>query len=362
MSRADQRRALLIFLGVAAVAVAIVGFLVLDVVRFPDRPQGKPGAPMKVDVPRGSSLRDVTAILAQKGLVERPTLFRLYANQRGVAAKIKAGRYTLEPGKTPRELLDTLLAGAPDEEVTITIPEGKNLHEVADLFAASGLSTREQLLAAAFSPALRRELGVPGESLEGYLFPDTYKVPVKASLERILGIMVQRHRKVYGELAQAHKSGVAELERTLGWGAHEIVIMASIVEKETGQAHERPRIANVFLNRLRLKSFVPHRLETDPTIIYGCTIPQRKSAACQKFEGRIRTIHLRDPDNPYNTYTHEGLPPGPITNPGRMALRAVMAPERGEYLFFVSKNDGTHVFSRTKEEHERWVDRYQRGL
>ena len=117
----------------------------------------------------------------------------------------------------------------------------------------------------------------------------------------------------------------------------------------------------MFLNRLRFTSFKPKLLQTDPTIIYGCTVPEQKSAACESFEGRIRRVHLRDPDNPYNTYTHEGLPPGPIANPGRAALEAVLRPEKTRYLYFVSRNDGTHQFSKTVEEHERAVDKYIRG-
>jgi UPF0755 protein len=137
--------------------------------------------------------------------------------------------------------------------------------------------------------------------------------------------------------------------------------MASIVEKETGQPVERPRIASVFLNRLRFGSFQPKLLQTDPTIIYGCTVPTEKSAACEQFEGRIRRIHLQDQDNVYNTYTHEGLPPGPISNPGRAALEAVLAPEKSRYLYFVARNDGTHQFSKTRKEHEAAVDKYIRG-
>ncbi len=354
-------KALKIFLVFVALGVGVAGWYALDLYRYPDVAQGPLGEAIKVDVPRGANLREITRVLAEKGLVTRPTLFRLYANHVGAASKIKAGRFTIAPGLPPRKLLEVLLAGAPDEEVTFTLPEGRNLLDVADVLSAAGFGTREQVMAAAMSPALRRELGVTGESLEGYLFPDTYKVPQKASLERIFGIMVSRHKKVWSELAASHRAGLDKLRETLGWGHHEVVILASIVEKETAQGGERPRIASVFLNRLRLKTFVPHRLETDPTIIYGCTVPRQKSTACLSFDGRIRTIHLRDPDNAYNTYTHEGLPPGPITNPGRAALKAVLVPDGAPYLFFVSRNDGTHVFSRTKEEHERWVDKYQRG-
>jgi UPF0755 protein len=209
-------------------------------------------------------------------------------------------------------------------------------------------------------PALVASLGVPGETLEGYLFPDTYKFEAASSAADIVTKLVRRHQQVYADLKRRYRDAAESLEKRLEWGDHEIVTLASIVEKETGAKHERPLIAGVFLNRLRFVSFQPKLLQTDPTIIYGCTVPASKSAACQKFEGRIRTIHLRDTENPYNTYTHEGLPPGPISNPGRAALEAVFAPKSSRYLYFVARNDGTHQFSKTEAEHEKWVDLYQR--
>jgi UPF0755 protein len=172
--------------------------------------------------------------------------------------------------------------------------------------------------------------------------------------------MVERHRQVFADLERRYRDGLHSLEKGLEWGPHEIVVLASIVEKETGAKHERPLIAGVFLNRLRFSSFQPKLLQTDPTIVYGCTVPEEKSAACQKFEGRIRRIHLDDKDNPYSTYAHEGLPPGPISNPGRAALEAVLAPKKSRFLYFVARNDGTHEFSKTVAEHERWVDVFQR--
>jgi hypothetical protein len=136
----------------------------------------------------------------------------------------------------------------------------------------------------------------------------------------------QATQRVLGELKSQYFEGLRVLNRQYKFGDREIIIMASLVEKETARPEERPRIAGVFLNRLRLPTFKPHRLETDPTIIYGCTVPVEKSEACKQFQGRIRRIHLQDVDNPYNTYTHEGLPPAPISNPGRAALAAVLAP------------------------------------
>ena len=161
----------------------------------------------------------------------------------------------------------------------------------------------------------------------------------------------------------SHFWQAAELKRTLGFDDPKIVVLASIVEKETGRAEERPRIAQVFINRLTFPDFKSRRLETDPTIRYGCTVPVQKSGPCQAWDkaGRLHRAQLDDKDNPYNTYTHEGLPPGPISNPGRAALEAVMAPDHTPFLYFVSKNDGTHYFSKTVAEHTAAVVKYQRG-
>jgi UPF0755 protein len=180
---------------------------------------------------------------------------------------------------------------------------------------------------------------------------------------RVLIPLVRRHRQVFAELRAAHAKTVAELKKTLGFDDHKIVVLASIVEKETGRAEERPRIAQVFMNRLRMPTFSPKLLQTDPTIIYGCTVGTPRSPACLKWDGRIRRIQLEDRENPYNTYTHEGLPPGPISNPGRAALEAVMAPDHTPYLYFVAKNDGTgsHYFSKSVAEHNAAVVKYQRG-
>jgi UPF0755 protein len=303
----------------------------------------------------------VADILYTAKLLDRPTVFRLYAGQRGVANRFKPGRYVIAAPSTPKQMIDALVKGAADELVAVTVPPGKNLLEVGALFEAAGITTQKEFLAQASDPAFATQLGLPGPTLEGYLYPDTYKMRPRTPAARAVVPLVRKHRQVYEELRNAHGKGLAELHRTLGWDAHKVVILASIVEKETGQPQERPRIAQVFLNRLRYPSFRPKLLQTDPTIIYGCTVAVPRSAACNKWEGRIRRIHLDDRENPYNTYTHEGLPPGPISNPGRAALEAVMAPDRTPFLYFVSRNDGSHVFSRNVADHEAAVVKYQRG-
>jgi UPF0755 protein len=337
-----------------------IGLVALQALRYPDRAPGGPARESKVVIEKGTTLNEIARRLAEAGIIERPSWFRIYASERGMASKIRAGQYELSSSMTPRQVLDKLVEGVPVEEVPVTIPEGKNLVQIAEIFDEAGITSKAALERVARDKDFAKSLGVPGDTLEGYLFPDTYKFQRGTPATKVATTMVRRAQHVYAELKEKHKAGFAALQKTHKFGDREVVLMASLVEKETAQPEERPRIAGVFLNRLRLPTFVPHLLQTDPTIIYGCTVPLVKSDACKRFEGRIRRIHLEDKENPYNTYTHEGLPPGPISNPGRAALEAVLAPDATPYLYFVSKNDGTHYFSKTRAEHEAAVDKYQR--
>lgn len=352
----------------AVVLLAVFGaFIALRgaytrLLEYPERPGRGSSEPIEVTVPSGASFPQVLELLVEQGVIakDEASYFKVYVLHKGAARKITAGEHTFRGDMTPAEVLEELERKQKVEEVTVTIPEGKNILEVAQILADAGLADPKRLVAAMRDPKLIEKLGLEGPSVEGYLFPDTYKFRAKSEPEQIIERLVQRHQQVFADLRRRHRKGVAKLENQLGWGEREIVTLASIVEKETGVGHERPRIAGVFLNRLRFSSFQPKLLQTDPTIIYGCTVPEEKSEACQKFEGRIRTIHLRDKDNPYSTYANEGLPPGPISNPGRAALEAVLDPEASRYLYFVARNDGTHEFSKSEAEHEKWVDLYQR--
>jgi len=360
-----MRRALIVFLLTTALGMGGVLFVAYKAYSYPDTPSGTGRGLVEIEIPRGVGAQQVADIFGRAGLLDRPALFRLYAGQRGVAGKFKAGRYTITAPATPRQLVDTVIKGAADELVAVTIPEGKNLLEVAQLLEAAGIASRKEIVARAIDPGFVRSLDLPGPSLEGYLFPDTYRLRPHTSAERALVPLVRRHRQVFEELRAANAERVAALKRTLSFDDARIVTLASIVEKETGQPEERPRIAQVFINRLTKPTFKPKLLQTDPTIIYGCTVAPivtgKASAACAHWDGRIRRIHLDDRDNPYSTYAHEGLPPGPIANPGRAALEAVMRPDTSPYLYFVSKNDGTHHFSASMGEHEAAVVKYQRG-
>ena len=291
---------------------------------------------------------------------DEATYFKVFVLQEGAARKTTAGPHVFRGDMTPQEILVELRRSQKVEEIQVTLPEGKHILEVAQLLAEAGLADAASLEAAMRDRELLGSMGIDGETVEGYLFPDTYKFRAKATPEEVIRRLVKRHKQVFADLERRHRDALDSLKSGLKWGPREVVILASIVEKETGAKHERPLIAGVFLNRLRFSSFKPKLLQTDPTIIYGCVVPEKKSAACQKFEGRIRSIHLKDKDNPYSTYAHEGLPPGPITNPGRAALEAVLAPKKSRFLYFVSRNDGTHEFSKNVRDHEYWVEIYQR--
>ena len=337
----EKKRALIVFAVTSVMALIALAVVVRIGWKYGDRPGGTAQGKIEIEIPPGAGAGEVADRLAAAGLIGKPAIFRLYAGQRGVAGRFKAGKYEINAPATPRQILEVLVKGAADELVTVVIPPGKNLLDVADILDAAGVVPRAAVLMKATDPAFAAELGLPGATLEGYLFPDTYRLRPHTPAARALIPMVRRHRQVFAELKAAHAKNVAELKKTLGFDDAKIVTLASIVEKETGRAEERPRIAQVFLNRLHLPTFSPKLLQTDPTIIYGCTVATPRSAACLKWDGRIRRIQLDDKDNPYNTYTHEGLPPGPISNPGRPALEAVLAPDHTPYLYFVAKGDGT---------------------
>jgi len=361
-SRRAQRWALVAVLVTLAVGAWFVKREWERLIAYPERPAPGTSDPIDVVVPQGASFPEVLALLVDNGVVpaEDATSFRLFVLHKGAARKVTAGPHHFRGDMTPIEVLDELQRKQQRKAVRVTVPEGKNMLEVARIIADGGVSDPAALEVAMRDAKLLAELGIAGPTAEGYLFPDTYSFNVDEDPAKVISTMVARHREVYAELRRRYREEAQDLADDLQFDDHDIVTLASIVEKETGAKHERPLIAGVFLNRLRFSSFKPKLLQTDPTIIYGCTVPAQKSAACQKFEGRIRTIHLRDPDNPYNTYTHEGLPPGPITNPGKAALEAVFAPKKSKFLFFVARNDGTHQFSKSEAEHEAAVELYQR--
>lgn len=356
-----KRLAMVVVVCTGFVALAAGALTIRWAFSYPDRPLPGPTKPFGLTIAKGTTFGQLLAQLRKEGIVRRPFLFRMFANSSGMAGKLRPGRYTISPRPTPRQLLSMFVKGPKIVLKRVTIPEGKHLLEVARIIAVAGISDEKSLVDTMRSRSFARRLGIGGDSVEGYLFPDTYRFRPDSSPELILRTLVKRHRRVMRELKARHPSYLIRLRNRFRFDDHDIVTLASIVEKETGVARERPLIAGLFLNRLSLPTFRSRKLETDPTIIYGCTVPIRKSPACLQFKGRIRRIHLNDAENPYNTYQHAKLPPGPIANPGRAALRAVIRPTTSKYLYFVSKNDGSHHFSKTFAEHDRMVTKYQRG-
>jgi UPF0755 protein len=366
-----MRRALLYFALTCVVVLGTVGGLAWFVDRYPDRAHAGDGSTVALTVRKGEALPELATDLAGHGLIAHPLLFRLYVTRAGRAGRLLPGDYTLANNLTPREVLAALTTPQPAPEVPVTIPEGKNILFVAQALEAAGIAPAADVLKAARDPDVVSALGAPGPTLEGYLFPDTYELTPGTPAVTALGEMVAHQKQVWTGLLASHGADIDALGKTYGFDEKAIVTMASIVEKETGNPDERPMVAAVFLNRLRLPSFQPKLLQTDPTILYGCTALVTLSAACQSYQTnvttkndeRIHRLQLTDPDNPYNTYTHAGLPPGPISNPGLASYLAVLQPDNDQYLYFVAKNDGsgTHYFSKTKAEHLAAVQKYQLG-
>ncbi len=284
----------------------------------------------------GMHLKEISRVLEQEGLVKNSTAFVLLAKINGFSRMIKAGEYVLNPSMPPGRILEVITRGEVVSH-TVTIPEGFSVEQVADALSASGLIDREKFLAYAMADGVENYYGITGPGLEGYLYPDTYQFARGLSAGAIVDAMVKRFRQVTDQFEQK----IAESGMTL----HEVVTIASIVEKETGKASERPLIASVFLNRIRKHM----RLESDPTVIYGI----------RDFSGNLKKKDLTT-RTPYNTYVIRGLPPGPIANPGEDSIKAVLYPAETNYLYFVSKNDGSHHFSSNLTEHNRAVYTYQK--
>jgi UPF0755 protein len=299
-------------------------------------PVASEARPVLFEVPRGASLQSITERLEVAGLVRSADAVELLARYRGLGNALQAGEYRFSAASAPGEILDALATG---RVVTyeVAVPEGFTAAMIAERLEAANLANAAEFLAWVRDPASAGAHGVEGMSLEGYLFPETYRLPRGLGPRQTAAVFVDQFLEVWRELEPRAR------ERNLSM--NEVVTLASIVEKETGVPEERAVIAAVFLNRLKRGM----RLETDPTVIYG--IPD--------FDGNLRRSDLEDPDNPYNTYQIAGLPPGPIASPGRDALAAVVGPADVDYLYFVSRNDGTHQFSRTYREHLRAVGEFQ---
>jgi UPF0755 protein len=373
MSKRSFRVALAVVIGSVIIVVGIAGFFINRALSYPEGRHHGTGKEVEVEIKSGMSFPAVAQLLAEKHVIDRPTWFRLYAMWEGETTNVKTGKYLIKDNEPPKSVLKTIVTGIKEVTTKVTLPEGKNMLEFFQLIEKAKIAKASELEAIARDKEFLAHYAITGDSADGYLFPDTYAFRVNEKPRAVLEKLIQRHQEVWQELVSKHPRDTARIKDRLKWTDRDILTMASIVEKEAVEPAERPRIAQVFINRLTKPDFKPRRLETDPTIRYGCLVPEKKSAACVAWNepcakqnlgpgcDRLHRAQLDDKDNPYNTYQHEGLPPGPICNPGKSSIEATLTPDGSDYLFFVAKNEREHVFSKSLEDHQRAVDKYMRG-
>lgn len=292
-----------------------------------------------VDLPAGSGVSAIANRLTAAGVLPDTWSFRLAARFTGADRRLQAGEYRFAGPSTPMEVIGRLSSGDVHRR-PVTFREGLTIFEMSDVFEKSGLGTAREFLTAARNGALVAAHDAGARSLEGYLFPDTYTMPRSAGAAELVRAMVDRFDTVYDATLRA-----AAAER--GMTTRDVLTLASLIEKETGRADERATVSGVYHNRLRIG--MP--LQCDPTVAYALMLSGR-------WNGNIRRVDLQM-DSPYNTYRVRGLPPGPIAAPGRASIEAALHPADVPYLYFVSRNDGSHVFATTLAEHNRNVQQWQ---
>lgn len=335
--KAIQRTVLVTLALAVCIGLVFIPFL-LDMIRFTRQPLN-PSAPQQVvRIAAGDPMAAVAGQLEAAGIVANARKFRLLAYYRGDDRRIQAGEYRLSGAMSPRVLLRRLVDGKVSLS-PVTIPEGYHLRQIATTLAAAEVTDPEDFMQYVTDRANVEAFGLNAETMEGYLFPDTYAFSKSMPPAKIVAVMFTRFEQVFTDVWRQRAADI-------GLTVHEVVTLASIIEKETGQADERPLISSVFHNRLRRGM----RLETDPTVIYGIA----------DFDGNLSRKHLTTP-GPYNTYLNKGLPPGPIASPGALALKAALYPVDSKFLYFVSRKDRTHQFSATLRQHNRAVRKYQLG-
>jgi UPF0755 protein len=325
-----------VLLLVSAAAV-VAGYSLLQRVEQPFR--GYETEAQLVTVPAGASTTTIGDTLVDAGVVRDPTTFSAARWRTGEARRLKAGDYRVDHPMSARDVIGKIARGDVDQ-LSVTFREGLTLTEMAAIAAASQIGTAEEFLRAARDTSAIQDLDPSARDLEGYLFPDTYLVPRRTDAARLVAIMVARFKEVF-------TPALREAASRNGMTTRQFVTLASIVEKETGAAEERPTVAAVYRNRLKVKM----GLQCDPTVIYALQKAGR-------YNGNLRREDLEF-DSPYNTYRYAGLPPGPIAAPGRASLEAVANPADVTYLYCVSRNDGTHAFASSLDEHNRNVQKYQ---
>ena len=321
----------------SGIALALVGAASAAGVRWLLAPANPAAGEIVFTVAPGQPLSEIARSLERAGLVRSASAVEWIARLHGQSGALRSGEYALSAAQRPSEILSVLESGR-TLSYPVVLPEGFTAAQIGARLAADRTRRRRRLREGDPRSRVDRVARHLRPSLEGYLFPDTYLLPHGMPAEEIARLFAERFLVVWKQ--------IEPLATAQGLAQHQVVTLASIVEKETGVSEERALVAGVFRNRLKRRM----RLESDPTVIYG--IPD--------FDGNLRRRDLEDEANPYNTYRIAALPPGPIANPGEASLRAVVSPADSDYLYFVARNDGTHTFSNSFREHARAVERYQK--
>jgi UPF0755 protein len=329
---------LIVLLGAVAL-IAIAAGLAIGWQRIHEPYKGYSNSEQFVEVPSGASTREIGRRLIDAGVIRDDLGFRLATWWSGEGRSLQAGEYRFDRPLSPLEVVDTVARGAVYGR-RITFPEGLTIPEMARIFESQGFGPAAAFTQAARNESLIADLDPAAADLEGYLFPETYALPRGTAASALVEIMVRRFRDVYTPELRARAEAA-------GLNTRQLVTLASLVEKETGQGSERPLVAAVYRNRMKIGM----GMQADPTVIYALQKAGR-------YDGNISRDDLQF-DSPYNTYRYAGLPPGPIAAPGSAAIAAAAAPADVPYLYFVSRNDGSHVFSTTLDEHNRNVQRFQ---
>lgn len=323
-------------IAVLVILSALVAGAALAVYRGMGEPyRGFTDTEVFVELPPGARTADIARLLADSGVVSDALTFRLSVRLGDNDRRLKAGEYRFAEAATQSEIITRLMRGDTYTR-SLVFPEGLTIREMAGIFEKSGMGAADEFVRAGNTVSLISDLDPEAANLEGYLFPATYSLPRRAGADGVIRAMVKEFRRALGSEPLP-----------AGMSLRELVTLASIVEKETGRAEERAQVAGVYTNRLRINM----ALQCDPTVIYALMLKGT-------WDGNIRKPDL-SMDSPYNTYKYPGLPPGPIASPGKASLDAARHPATSKYLYFVSRNDGTHVYAETLAEHTKNVREFQ---
>jgi len=344
----------LLGLGVFTLWLVGTALLIWLMLIVPNQHQAAPYRDVVLEVPANGGLPALAGKLVELKFIDQPSAFVAFMRLLGADTRLRQGFVVVNRALSIHELLPRLASGYGVAQVLVPIPEGFTRFDIAGRLARYGVCNRLEFEAATRDLELLTALSIPGESVEGYLFPATYALSQGSAAQDVIKEMV----RVFRERTRA-RFAAYELEHDgapLSFTELELLTLASMIEREARLPEERPTIAGVFMNRLTSPDFKPRRLQSDPTVAYGCLIERELIPSCAEFDGRRKTpAMVRDPVNRYSTYRNEGLPPGPICNPGLSALDAALAPAQHNYFYFVTSGGGHHAFTHSLEEHNARV-------